>query len=185
MSRATAAMLAGISVSSGSMVRFAKVTYHGSREGAVHGNFAQLRINKQIYIYTLIFHRFCVLSLSSWDHKITTHSCVLSWWARSLQGKLQLIVNDTDAVSATLDVPYKANVAQPRSVHWTFCPIHVLICRRPRVDQRKPLRSLALRFSVASIVVDCDWGFIWFPWNLGCAECWLHCSSKIHSILTL
>ena len=51
MSRATAAMLAGISVSSGSMVRFAKVTYHGSREGAVHGNFAQLRINKQIYIY--------------------------------------------------------------------------------------------------------------------------------------
>lgn len=58
----------GISVSSGSMVRFAKVTYHGSREGAVHG-------------------------------------------------KLQLIVNDTDAVSATLDVPYKANVAQPRSVH--------------------------------------------------------------------
>lgn len=51
----------GISVASGSQVRFAKVTYHGSREGQV-------------------------------------------------QGKLQLIVNDTDAVSATMDVPYKANV---------------------------------------------------------------------------
>ncbi|CAJ1413109.1 unnamed protein product [Effrenium voratum] len=51
----------GISVASGAVVRFAKVTYHGSREGAVNG-------------------------------------------------KLQLIVNDTDAVSATLDVPYKANV---------------------------------------------------------------------------
>eukprot|EP00434_Breviolum_minutum_P015442 symbB.v1.2.013606.t1/scaffold968.1/size148170/1 len=51
----------GISVASGSTMRFAKVTYHGSREGALHG-------------------------------------------------KLQLIVNDTDAVSATLDVPYKANV---------------------------------------------------------------------------
>jgi len=32
----------GISVASGSTMRFAKVTYHGSREGALHGSFDEL-----------------------------------------------------------------------------------------------------------------------------------------------
>ena len=34
------------------------------------------------------------------------------WLDIQRPGKLQLIVNDTDAVSATMDVPYKANVAR-------------------------------------------------------------------------
>lgn len=38
---------------------------------------------------------------------LTSRSCLV----KCRRGKFQLIVNDTDAVSATLDVPYKANAA--------------------------------------------------------------------------